>query len=89
MQNAKPENPDEKIYLDFGDQFFKIDQKSFSPGSGPPKRNFSEKSVKKNPQKCQKIEKNPLKKGPGPFNPLKGEAAPNAARASARCVRRR
>ena len=46
-------NPDEKIYLDFGDQNFKIDQKSFSPGSRPPKRNFSEKSAKKIPKKSQ------------------------------------
>ena len=28
-------NPDEKIYLDFGDHFSKIDQKSFPPGSQP------------------------------------------------------
>ena len=65
-KNAKywSKNPDEKIYLDFGDQNFKIDQKSFSPGSRPPKRNFSEKSAKKNPKKIPifpmlKILKNP------------------------------
>ena len=38
------------MYLDFGDQFFKIDQKSFSPGSRPPERNFSKKWVKQNPK---------------------------------------
>ena len=54
-KNAKywSKNPVEKIYLDFGDQNFKIDQKSFSPGSRPPKHNFSEKSAKKNPKKSQ------------------------------------
>ena len=54
-KNAKywSKNPDEKIYLDFGDQNFKIDQKSFSPGSRPPKRNFSEKSAKKILKKSQ------------------------------------
>ena len=65
-KNAKywSKNPDEKIYLDFGDQNFKNDQKSFSPGSRQPKRNFSEKSAKKNPKKIPifpmlKILKNP------------------------------
>ena len=51
-KNAKywSKNPDEKIYLDFGDQNFKIDQKSFSPGSRPPKPNFSKKKKReKNP----------------------------------------
>ena len=49
-KNAKywSKNPDEKIYLDFGDQNFKIDQKSFSPGSRPPKRNFFRKIGQKN-----------------------------------------
>ena len=49
-KNAKywSKNPDEKIYLDFGDQNFKIDQKSFSPGSRPPKRIFPETSINKN-----------------------------------------
>ena len=59
MQNTKPENPDEKIYLDFGDEFLKIDQKSFSPGSRPPKRDVSKtwgnKKNKKNIKKNKKI----------------------------------
>ena len=57
-KNAKywSKNPDEKIYLDFGDQNFKIDQKSFSPGSRPPKRDFSEKSGK---TKSENFSKNP------------------------------
>ena len=60
-KNAKywSKNPDEKIYLDFGDPNFKIDQKSFSPVSRPPKRDVSEKSVKKNPKTIQKIPKIP------------------------------
>ena len=60
-KNAKywSKNPDEKIYLDFGDQNFKIDQKSFSPGSRPPKRDFSEKSGGKIPKNVQKIPKIP------------------------------
>ena len=56
-KNAKywSKNPDEKIYLDFGDQNFKIDQKSFSPGSQPPERDFSKKWGKQ----IQKHQKNP------------------------------
>ena len=32
--NKMPKHPDEKIYLDFGDQFLKIHQKSHPPGLG-------------------------------------------------------
>ena len=59
QQRVQPKNPDEKIYLDFGDQFFKIDQKSFSPGLGPPGRDFSKKWGKTNPKKIQRFSKNP------------------------------
>ena len=59
MQNTKPENPDEKIYLDFRDENFKIDQKSFSPGSQPPGREFSKKCGQKNPKKNKKTQKSP------------------------------
>ena len=60
-KNAKywSKNPDEKIYLDFGDQNFKIDQKSFSPGSRPPKRDFPKNRAKKNPKKIKKSQKSP------------------------------
>ena len=57
-KNAKywSKNPDEKIYLDFGDQNFKIDQKSFSPGSQPPKRNFpSKKKTRKNKKSISEV----------------------------------
>ena len=65
FQKIRAKNPDEKIYLDFGDQFFKIDQKSFSPGSRPPGRDFSKKWGK---QKILKFSKNP-KKSPHSYPP--------------------